>query len=146
MLFNSLGIGCSRERAGTLFGMGDAVGIFKSVTGMGIQAGEFQKIAARSFNLLKALNVREGFTRKDDRFPDRWFEPVMRHGQETYLEDYFGKRLTREDCEKILDDYYDENGWDITRGIPTKKKLLELGLEEIAEDLEKAGSLSKKPG
>jgi len=146
VLINSLGIGCSRERAGTYFGMGDVAGIFKCVTGMEIQAGEFQKVAARSFNLIKALNVREGFTRKDDTFPDRWFEPVMRHGQKTDLEDYFGKRLTREDCEKILDDYYDENGWDVTLGIPTKKKLFELGLEEIAKDLEKSGCWGKKSG
>jgi aldehyde:ferredoxin oxidoreductase len=38
------------------------------------------------------------------------------------------KVLTEEDFEKILDEYYDERGWDIKTGIPTPSKLQELGL------------------
>lgn len=139
LIFNSLGIGCSRERSGNFFSRDEAVDLYSAVTGLKTSAEELHEIASRSFNLLKVLNFREGFTRKDDRFPDRWFEPIIRHGKKTYLEDYFGRVLTREDCEKILDDYYDENGWDIATGIPSKKKLTELGLEEIVEDLEKFG-------
>ncbi len=141
LLFNSLGIGCSRERSGNLFSLDEAIEIYRAVTGFDTSAEELHEIASRSFNMIKVLNLREGFTRKDDRFPDRWFEPVMRHGVRTVLEDYFGKPLTREDCEKILDDYYDESGWDVKRGIPTKKGLIELGLEEIAVDLERSGFL-----
>jgi aldehyde:ferredoxin oxidoreductase len=141
MVFNSLGIGCSRERAGVFYGSEDAVQIYSAVTGLEVSAKGLQEVGARSFNLLKALNLREGFTRKDDRFPDRWFDPVTRHGEITYLEDYFGERLSKEDCERILDEYYEENGWDIKNGIPTKKKLIEVGLEDIAEDLEKSGLL-----
>jgi len=37
---------------------------------------------------------------------------------------------TAEDLERLLDDYYDERGWDVEKGIPTRKKLVELGLEE----------------
>ena len=141
LLFNSLGIGCGRERSGNVFSMDDAVRIYQAVTGMETSPHELHEIASRSFNMLKVLNLREGFTRKDDRFPDRWFEPILRHGKTTYLEDYFGNRLTREDCEKILDDYYDESGWDIRLGIPTGKRLAELGLGDIAEDLQKQGFL-----
>lgn len=141
LIFNSLGIGCSRERAGNFFTIEDAIEIYGAVTGMEISVQELHEMATRSYNLLKALNVREGFTRKDDKFPDRWFEPVMRHGETVYLEDYFKKRLTREDCERILDDFYDESGWDIKLGTPTKKRLIEVGLGDIAEDLEKSGFL-----
>jgi aldehyde:ferredoxin oxidoreductase len=141
LIFNSLGIGCERERGGTFFSIDDAIEIYGAVTGMEISAPGLHEIATRSYNLLKALNVREGFTRKDDKFPDRWFEPVIRHGEKTPLEDYFGKPLTREDCEGILDDFYDESGWDIKSGIPTKKRLIEVGLEDIAEDMEKSGFL-----
>lgn len=141
LIFNSLGIGCGRERGGASYGMKDAAEIYSAATGLETSANELLEIANRSYNLLKALNLREGFTRKDDKFPDRWFDPVIRHGEKTYLEDYFGRRLTREDCEKILDDYYDESGWDIRLGIPTRKKLIEVGLEDIAEDLAKSRSL-----
>jgi aldehyde:ferredoxin oxidoreductase len=41
----------------------------------------------------------------------------------------------------MLDDYYDESGWDNRLGIPTGKRLAELGLEDIAEDLQKQGFL-----
>jgi aldehyde:ferredoxin oxidoreductase len=46
------------------------------------------------------------------------------------MHDYFNtKVITKEDSEKILDDYYDERGWDALLGTPTPSKLKELGLE-----------------
>lgn len=141
VVFNSMGLGCSRERAGIFYGTEDAIEIYSAVTGLEVSVGGLQEVGTRSFNLLKALNLREGFTRKDDRFPDRWFEPVMRHGKVTQLEDFFGEPLTRQDCEKILDDYYEESGWDIELGAPTKNKLIEVGLKDIAEDLAGSGLL-----
>jgi aldehyde:ferredoxin oxidoreductase len=41
----------------------------------------------------------------------------------------------------LLRDYYDERGWDLEKGIPTKAKLLELGLDDIAEDLSRMNLL-----
>ncbi|GAJ24319.1 unnamed protein product, partial [marine sediment metagenome] len=38
--------------------------------------------------------------------------------------------------EGMLDNYYEERGWDIQRGMPTKSKLTELGLEQFAEIME----------
>ncbi|MBA7697919.1 hypothetical protein ES703_106591 [subsurface metagenome] len=49
------------------------------------------------------------------------------------LKEYFGKTVTKESLEKMYDEYYDEHDWDIKLGIPTKKKLAELGLSEFAE-------------
>jgi aldehyde:ferredoxin oxidoreductase len=141
LIFNSLGIGCGRERGGIAYNMQDAAEIYSAVTGLEASTDEFHEIATRSYNLLKVLNLREGFTRKDDRFPKRWFEPVIRHGKETYLEDYFGKRLTVRDCERILDDFYDESGWDRELGSPTRDKLVEIGLKDIAEELTRQGFL-----
>jgi aldehyde:ferredoxin oxidoreductase len=88
------------------------------------------------------LNVREGFSRKDDRPPEKWFEPMRGpNGKEFLLMDYYKtKILSRTDIEKWLDDYYKERGWDTKRGIPRKEKLTELELEELIPDLEKQGS------
>jgi len=88
--------------------------------------------------MLKILNVREGFSRKDDGIPIRWLEEPMRgdQGEELRLKDSRGKVLTAEDTEKLLDDYYDECGWDRIPGIPTKQKLEELGLIEVLKDME----------
>jgi aldehyde:ferredoxin oxidoreductase len=34
-----------------------------------------------------------------------------------------------------LDEYYRARGWDVKTGIPTKAKLHELGLDDVAKDL-----------
>jgi aldehyde:ferredoxin oxidoreductase len=39
----------------------------------------------------------------------------------------------------MFDDYYDERGRDIECGTPTRKKLEELGLNDVATDLENSG-------
>ena len=41
----------------------------------------------------------------------------------------------------MLDAYYEEKGWDIEKGIPTRRKLEALDLEDVAEDLEDLGML-----
>lgn len=118
----------------------DWVEIYSAITGFETSMEELRKAARRNYNLYKALNVRLGFSRKDDIFPDKWFEPLktLDRGM-MVLCDYFETPLTKEGCEKLLDDYYDERGWDIKTGIPTEKTLSELGLEGVAKDLKKRG-------
>ena len=55
------------------------------------------------------------------------------------LQDYFANPLTNQDCEKLLDDYYDERGWDVKEGIPTKGILARLDLGDMAFDLKEGG-------
>jgi aldehyde:ferredoxin oxidoreductase len=57
------------------------------------------------------------------------------HSPEGTIEtrDYFNtKVIEKADAERILDDYYDERGWDIDNGTPTQGKLKELGLERYS--------------
>ena len=137
---NSVGMGCLRGRVDNFFRGEDWAEIYSAVTGLETSLEELRKAARRNYNLYKALNVRLGFSRKDDLFPDRWFEPLKTADKGTMvLCDYFGTPLTRKDCEKLLDDYYDERGWDIQTGIPTAKTLVELDLEDVAQDLKKKG-------
>jgi aldehyde:ferredoxin oxidoreductase len=42
---------------------------------------------------------------------------------------------------KMLDDYYDLHGWDRETSYPKRQTLLDLGLEYVADDLEKIGKL-----
>jgi len=114
--------------------------IYSAVTGFETSLAELREAARRNYTLYKALNVRAGFSRKDDVFPERWFEPLKTTDRGTMvLCDYFGTPLTKQDCEKLLDDYYDERGWDKKTGIPTEKTLNELGLEDVAKDLKAKG-------
>ncbi len=93
----------------------------------------------RVWNLQKVLNMREGFERKDDRFPERWVNEGVKFGDREFcLQDYTRtRRLTLVDTEKMLDDYYDERGWDIKSGNPTRDKLISLKLADVAKDLER---------
>ncbi len=113
---------------------------YSAASGIETTPGEMLRAGERIWNLYKALNVREGFGRKDDRFPPRWLEPLRPPtGEEIILRDCLGRPLSAEGLERLLDDYYDERGWDVERGIPTKEKLTDLGLASVAENLIKQG-------
>lgn len=132
-MLNCLGI-CFRMQNSALYNNRIAAELYSAATGIEKNPQELLKDAERTYNLYKMLNVREGFSRKDDRFPDHWFEPLKRpdKGENLILTDYFGgKCLTREEVERMLDAYYEEKGWDIEKGIPTREKLIELGIEEV---------------
>lgn len=136
--YNCLGL-CYRFFIGRLYNPVVAAGVYQAVTGIPLTAEQFITAGVRVFNLQKAANLREGFDRKDDKFPERWVtEPIKRGDQEIYLQDYAKtRRLSLDDTEVMLDDYYEEREWDKVKGAPGKEKLAKLGLGYVAEDLEK---------
>jgi aldehyde:ferredoxin oxidoreductase len=103
-------------------------GMINSVTGWNLKPAELVKIGERAFNLCRAFNVREGFSRKDDTLPERLSDPLP-DGP------YKGQRITDEEMQSMLDNYYELRGWDRTTGIPTAMKLRELGLDFVADQL-----------
>jgi aldehyde:ferredoxin oxidoreductase len=140
VFMNSVGMGCLRGRVDSFFKGEDWSELYSAVTGFETSLEELRKASRRIYNLYKALNVRLGFSRKDDVFPERWFEPLKTTDRGTMvLCDYFGQPLSREDCEALLDDYYDERGWEIETGIPEEKTLIEMDLEDVAGDLKRRG-------
>ena len=140
--YNCLGV-CFRFIIGRIYNPVLAGGVYYAVTGTPLSAEEFIRGGERVWNLQKAANLREGFDRKDDKFPERWLkEPVKWGEKEIYLQDYAKtRRIDEEGAEAMLDDYYDERGWDVKRGIPTKEKLTQMGLQDVAQDLEERGLL-----
>jgi aldehyde:ferredoxin oxidoreductase len=139
-LMNSVGMGCLRGRVDNFFRGEDWSDIYSAVTGFETSLDQLMQASRRIYHLYKALNVRLGFSRKDDIFPERWFETLQTADRgNLVLCDYFGTPLSRQDCEKLLDDYYDERGWDVKTGIPLEKSLVYTGLEDVAKDLRKRG-------
>ena len=55
-----------------------------------------------------------------------------------------GAVLSRDTIEQLLDEYYELRGWDISAGLPTQKKLNELGLRDVADELLQLGKLPGK--
>jgi aldehyde:ferredoxin oxidoreductase len=73
----------------------------------------------RIWNLERLFNLRAGFTAADDTLPDRMLEPIPG-----------GPRAgSRAQLHQNLQTYYALRGWD-ARGVPTRQKLDELGLED----------------
>jgi len=126
-VMGSLGI-CVRAQMNRFYSAKLCAELYSSVTGIETNREELMKAAERSWNVLKAANVREGFDRKDDKFPEQLLKSRI-------LYFYGNVKLTRELVDKLLDDYYDERGWDIKKGIPLREKLIELGLESVASEI-----------
>jgi benzoyl-CoA reductase subunit BamB len=95
--------------------------IISAATGIAMDEAKLTQIYNRNRNLIRAINVRRGMTRDDEKPP----------------EDHWKKRFPELE-EKLLDAYYKFKGWD-NQGIPTKKSLQELDLSYVAEDLEPRG-------
>lgn len=124
---------CGRGQINRFYSNKVQAGLYSAVTGLEISGEELMKASERAVNLIKAANVREGFDRKDDRFPEGWF------GKEKHKDYYENVAITKEMAYGLLDDYYDEMGWDVKTGIPTKAKLKELGMDYVISDAEQMG-------
>ncbi|MFH1640255.1 MAG: aldehyde ferredoxin oxidoreductase N-terminal domain-containing protein [Chloroflexota bacterium] len=137
--YNCLGV-CYRFFIGRLWNPAVAAGVYHAVTGISLTPEEFVQAGERVWNLQKILNMREGFSRSDYHFPQRWVnEPVRSGDNEIYLQDYLKTHLlTPTDTKKMLDDYFNERGWSLKTSNPTRDKLISLGLEDFTDDHKKA--------
>jgi aldehyde:ferredoxin oxidoreductase len=138
-IFSSLGLCIRAHISLNFYPFTRMAALFSAATGYEIDQNQLRVTGERIMNLVKLLNVREGFSRKDDKFPARWLEPLKAGDEELKLRDYFGNYLGAEDLQRLLDDFYDEMGWDVTMGIPALDKIKELGLEFTIPDLKNAG-------
>ena len=83
------------------------------------------QIGERIYTLERMFNLREGFSRKDDTLPERYFKEPTPIG----LAIARGKKIDREKFEQMLDEYYALHGWD-KNGLPTEETLKKLGLDK----------------
>jgi benzoyl-CoA reductase subunit BamB len=97
--------------------------LISAATGVDMDEEKLKEIYRRNRNLVRAINVRRGLRRADEKPP----------------EDHWKKRFPELE-EKLLDTYYKFKGWNID-GIPTKETLQGLGLDYVAEDFLKRGIL-----
>ena len=99
---------------------------FELATGRKMPFREAMRIGERVFNLKKAFNVRHGATRAEDTLPERLLKEPHTEG---------GSKGQVAMLGEILPEYYELRGWDPKTGKPTKRKLEELELFDVARDL-----------
>jgi aldehyde:ferredoxin oxidoreductase len=103
--------------------------LMEALTGLSYTSDEIIQVGERVNNLARAFNVREGFTRKDDTLPERLAKEPIPNGPSK------GYTFSKDELEMMLDEYYAARGWDPTSGIPTRNKLVELGLNYVVEQI-----------
>jgi aldehyde:ferredoxin oxidoreductase len=100
----------------------DVVGAVRAATGWDVTVDELLEIGERAVNLARLFNVREGFSRRDDRLPDRLHEP-LEGGPLT------GTSIDRSAFEAAVTRLFELKGWDPATGAPTPERLRSLGLD-----------------
>lgn len=114
--------------AWTLYGPTEIVELVRAVTGWQVSLYELMKVGERRLNLLRVFNSREGFSRKEDVLPQKFFKPLAGAGPTA------GAALDPAEFEAALDLYYHMSGW-TNNGAPTRASLVNLGIEWAAEIL-----------
>ena len=99
--------------------------LIKLATGIKFSKAQLMQIGERIYTTERLFNLREGFSRKDDNLPERYFKeptpiglPVARN-----------KKIDRGKFNKMLDEYYELHGWD-SEGVPTTETLKTLSLDK----------------
>jgi len=104
--------------------------LIRLATGMEIAKANLMEIGERIYTIERMFNLREGFSRKDDNLPERYFKeptpiglPVARN-----------KKIDKEKFNEMLDEYYQLHGWD-KNGVPNEETLQKLGLDKEPTNL-----------
>ena len=123
---------------------------YTAVTGQEVTIDDLYKAGERIMTLQRANTVR-GMKNKDGKMGCNDFRKV----HDVITEWPFTKdpdiqpftagtdKMDREDWDKSLTMLYKRFGWDEKLGCPTKECLTDLGLDSVAEDLEKLGLLTE---
>jgi aldehyde:ferredoxin oxidoreductase len=122
-ILGSLGV-CARAGINRFYDASLCAEFYEAVTGIETDAAELGHRADRVWTLLRLANLREGSGREREALPERWFE-------EPAFKSYVGEApLRRGDAEQMVEEYYEEWGWDRKSGVPTPGCLEGLGLTE----------------
>jgi aldehyde:ferredoxin oxidoreductase len=101
--------------------------LINAMTGFDLSTSELLTAGERTYTLSKAFNIREGFTREDDRLIPRLKEGAADGPNE-------GEAIDEDEYERELDRYYTARGWTFG-GVPLDETLEELDLHDVAEDV-----------
>jgi aldehyde:ferredoxin oxidoreductase len=105
--------------------------LLSAVTGHPWSEKELNRAGERVWNLARAIMIREGRTREQDTIHGIFFR-----------EDKGEKAVFQTALEQAKTEYYRLRGWDERSGWPTREKLEDLALFDVANDLKKEALLT----
>lgn len=124
--------------------------VLSAVIGREVDEEWLNRMGGRIFNLQRAILAREGHGgRESDRIPEPFYTvpskgfflnpELIAPGRGGEVISLKGAVVEREGFERMKDEYYGFRGWDVATGLQTRAKLEEMGLGDIADDLEQRG-------
>ncbi|MEM3058817.1 MAG: aldehyde ferredoxin oxidoreductase family protein [Methanomassiliicoccales archaeon] len=121
MIYDCLGI-CKFSRG--FFKIEGFIDLISAAIGKSYTEEELLLIGERINNVKQIFNLRAGIGRESYRLPKRiTCEPISSGASK-------GAVLTEKEAEEMLSEYFIARGWDL-KGIPTKEKLAQLGLNHL---------------
>jgi aldehyde:ferredoxin oxidoreductase len=100
----------------------DVVGAVRAATGWDVGVDDLLEWGERAVTMARVFNIREGFSRADDRLPARLHEP-LEGGT------LVGRSIDHEAFEAAVTRLFELKGWDPATGVPTDERLRALGLD-----------------
>jgi len=124
-ILGSMGI-CARGQINRFYSADLCANLYQAVTGIKTDLQDLRRRVDRIWSLYRMANLREGFKREvHEVLPQQWFE---KNGFKEYVS---GKPMQMEQAQKMIEDYYEEWGWDRRTGLPTRDTLEKLDLADI---------------
>jgi aldehyde:ferredoxin oxidoreductase len=124
--------------------------VYSAITGKETSEEELCRAGERIFNVQRAILLRQGWGgRNGDRLMEYFFTHPLKKDEVFFNPDgvmpgpgdkiisRLGQVVDRNEFENMKSEYYELRGWDVATGFPTRARLEELGLGDIADDLEK---------
>jgi aldehyde:ferredoxin oxidoreductase len=99
--------------------------LLRHAIGFDLTLEDILRIGERAWNLKRAINMRLGLRRNDDRLPGHLLSALKEGGSAGYVPP----------LQEMLEEYYRVRGWDPVDGKPSRSRLEALGLGSVADDL-----------
>ncbi len=109
-----------------LYGPAEVLKLIKFGIGWDTSIKELLEVGERCINMMRHFNAQEGFTKEDDKLPERVFEPLPEGPGK-------GTGINKEEFNKAQDMYYKIAGWDEKTGIPSEQTLRKLQLDWLLD-------------
>jgi len=139
-LFDSLTICVLTFAPVRTFKMKHLVELLDAVTGWETSLWELMKLGERRTNLAKAFNYREGFRRKDDKLPERFYSALVKENIPIVefpgmnKEKMLAPKIDKEEFDAAIDLMYEMMNWE-EDGRPRKARLHELDVGWAVEKI-----------
>ncbi|MBY8985655.1 MAG: aldehyde ferredoxin oxidoreductase family protein [Candidatus Lokiarchaeota archaeon] len=101
--------------------------ILNAITGWNVDSDSLLNIGDRSINIKRAISNKLGLTREEDRLPKICLKSLNEGSTSGSVPN----------MDYLLREYYQYRKWDWETGKPSKEVLIELGLNNVAQDLYK---------